>query len=374
MGSLATLDLDRLLAPVSEDNPAGEDLRSDASPSSAYYQLKDLRKAARAKERQLTEEDGEEKQREIPDTRSHWRPILQQTVELLSTRSKDVELLAWLIEAQVRLHGFPGLRDGFQLALGFVDSYWDSFFPHEEDVADRIAALAGLNGQEAEGTLIMPIRNVPITEAGSLGPFASWHYQQAVSLQQMADAEARERRIGAGAVTMEMIDKAGLEADADFLRAQFEDLRECRIVFDKLTARLDELCGAEAAPPSSNIKNELTACMQAVQHVGRRVDLEQPADGADEAEAAADSGTSKTGMPATDTAQMTREQAFQQLLQLASYFRRTEPHSPLSYSIERVVRWGQMPLPELLNEIVTEENARNNLFWLAGINKPGNDG
>jgi hypothetical protein len=33
-----------------------------------------------------------------------------------------------------------------------------------------------------------------------------------------------------------------------------------------------------------------------------------------------------------------------------------------------------MPLPELLNEIVTEENARNNLFWLAGINKPGNDG
>jgi type VI secretion system protein ImpA len=104
------------------------------------------------------------------------------------------------------------------------------------------------------------------------------------------------------------------------------------------------------------------------------VDLEQPADGADEAEAAADSGTSKTGMPATDTAQMTREQAFQQLLQLAAYFRRTEPHSPLSYSIERVVRWGQMPLPELLNEIVTEENARNNLFWLAGINKPGNDG
>jgi type VI secretion system protein ImpA len=67
----------------------------------------------------------------------------------------------------------------------------------------------------------------------------------------------------------------------------------------------------------------------------------------------------------------TREQAFQQLLLLADFFRRTEPHSPLSYSIERVVRWGRMPLPELLGEIVTEDDARKNLFWLAGIGKPG---
>ena len=368
MGSPATLDLDRLLAPVSEDNPAGDDLRADASPGSAYYQLKDLRKAARAKERELGADGSDDRQREVPDTRGDWRPILQQAVELLSTRSKDLELVAWLIEAQVRLHGFAGLRDGFRLTLGFVDRYWDSFYPREDDTADRVAAFAGLNGQEAEGTLILPIRNVPITEARSLGPFASWHYQQAVSLQQMADAEARERRIAAGAATMEMIDKAGLEADAGFLKTQFEDLQECRSAFQELTSRLDALCGAEAAPPSSNIKNELDACMEAVQHVGKRVIVEDRPQAAGEA-----SGDAAPSAPVEIAGGVvtTREQAFQQLLLLADFFRRTEPHSPLSYSIERVVRWGQMPLPELLGEIITEDDARKNLFWLAGIGKPG---
>jgi len=65
-----------------------------------------------------------------------------------------------------------------------------------------------------------------------------------------------------------------------------------------------------------------------------------------------------------------REQAFKTLLQLADYFRRTEPHSPLSYTIEQAVRWGRMPLPDLLDEIIQEDGARQNLFRLAGIRKP----
>ena len=50
----------------------------------------------------------------------------------------------------------------------------------------------------------------------------------------------------------------------------------------------------------------------------------------------------------------TREDAFRALLQVADYFKRTEPHSPVAYSLEQAVRWGRMPLPELLTELIPE--------------------
>ena len=350
MASPAIIDLDRLLAPLGEDNPAGEDLRADTSPVSVYYQVKDARKAVRAKERNLGAEGNE-----MPNTRSEWRPVFEQTVALLSERTKDLELVAWLIESLVRLYGFAGLRDGFRLANGFVSNFWEDFYPRlqDEDVEERIAPLAGLNGQDAEGTLILPIRSVPITEDRSVGPFATWHFQQATALQQVADPQARERRI---------------EADSVFLKDQYEDLQACREAFDELTATLDALCGAEAAPPSSNIKNELNACLEAVKYVGKRViteATEEQAEEVGEEQSAGQVAASKT------SGRMDREQAFRQLLELAEFFRKTEPHSPLSYAIERIVRWGRMPLPELLGEIIPEDDARSNLFWLAGITKPG---
>ena len=40
-----------------------------------------------------------------------------------------------------------------------------------------------------------------------------------------------------------------------------------------------------------------------------------------------------------------QEDAFRVLTSVADYFRRTEPHSPISFLLERAVRWGRLPLP-----------------------------
>lgn len=372
MASRDSVDFDRLLAPISETNAVGENLREDASPSSPYYTLKDSRKAARAKERTGALDDAE-----VPDARAEWRPVLEQATSLLAERSKDLEIVAWLIEALARLHGFAGLRDGFRLAQAMVDKYWDSCYPvinDEDGVEERVAPLGGLNGQDAEGTLIVPIRNIQITEGQSVGPFASWHFQQAVALQQIADPEVREKRVQAGAVSMELLDKAALETDASFFRTQIDDLQQCREAFSDFSQRLDELCGINDAPPSSNIRNELNACLEALRYVGKdalAADEEPDAEADESADASGASASAAAKLPSGHPKD--REQAFKMLLQLADFFRRTEPHSPLSYSIEQAVRWGKMPLPDLLEEIIAEDSARQNLFRLAGIKKPDGD-
>jgi type VI secretion system protein ImpA len=47
-----------------------------------------------------------------------------------------------------------------------------------------------------------------------------------------------------------------------------------------------------------------------------------------------------------------RADALQRLEAIAGYFLRTEPHSPVSYLIQRAVRWGQMPLEQWLMDVV----------------------
>ena len=51
MASEEIIQLDSLLQPISEENPVGNDIREDASPTSAYYSIKDARNSARAAER-----------------------------------------------------------------------------------------------------------------------------------------------------------------------------------------------------------------------------------------------------------------------------------------------------------------------------------
>jgi predicted component of type VI protein secretion system len=66
----------------------------------------------------------------------------------------------------------------------------------------------------------------------------------------------------------------------------------------------------------------------------------------------------------------TREDAFRDLLEIADFFRRTEPHTVVSYALEQIVRWGRMSLPELLAELIPEEPSRKNLFKQVGIKSP----
>jgi len=66
---------------------------------------------------------------------------------------------------------------------------------------------------------------------------------------------------------------------------------------------------------------------------------------------------------------------FELLVAVARYFRRTEPHSPISLAIETLVRRGRMDFSELLAELLPEQQARNAVLTAAGIQpKPNKSG
>jgi type VI secretion system protein ImpA len=371
MASPAVLDLDALLRAIPGDNPCGEDLRQDLSPTPAYYQIKDVRTAARAAERQ-----GEFEAVVSKAEAGVWRPIVVTAGSVLENRTKDLEIVAWLIEALARTDGFAGLRDGFRLARELVERFWDGLYPSpdEDGIETRVAPLTGLNGAGADGTLIAPISRIPITRGSSVDPVAAWSCQQAVEISRLADA-ARQERIKNGAVSMELVQTAVRETPVEFFVALVEDIGAALAELAALGAVLDARCGGDA-PPTSAIRGALQGALDMVRLIAGDV---LPVDSAAPEAAAGADGVDASAAPAPAAAaraagpMQTRDDALRALSQVADFFRRTEPHSPLSSLIERTVRWGRLSLPELLMELIPDASARETFGRLTGVDFPSSE-
>jgi type VI secretion system protein ImpA len=377
MASADIIQLEPLLAPVPGDKPTGIDLRLDANPASDYYKLKDARFAARAKEREI---DAGADVGDLPE----WRTILELAPKVLTTQSKDLEVAAWLVEALLRRHNFAGLRDGFRLVRGMVETYWDGLYPlpDEDGVEGKVAPLTALNGEGADGTLIQPIRKVWLTDGRDPGPFAAWHYEQAQKLATITDEKAVAWHNKAGTATNDQIESSRRATKPQFFLDLVDDLRQCQEEFGGLTAALDKAAGQDS-PPTSTIRNTLESTMTIASTLGRdaiaaaqaaaaaAATAEGAADGASAGDGAGPAGARQAGPPGLMLGPIrTREDAFGALLQLGDFFRRSEPHSLVPYVVDELVRRGRMALPELLGELIKDAGQRRTFYIIAGMKPP----
>jgi type VI secretion system protein ImpA len=373
MPSPDVLDFAKLLAPIPGDSPVGVDLRANAGPTSLYYQVKDGRNNARAAERRM---EGGLEDPVPPD----WKSVVKSATKALTDASKDLEITAYLIEALCRTDGFAGLRDGFKLAKKLVEQFWDQIYPvpDEEGIITRVAPLTGLNGEDAEGTLIAPINRIPLTDSGDVGRLTYSNYLQAVATGKMLDPKAKEKKIAGGAMHMELFQKAVDGTPPAFYRALFDDLTATLAEFAELGKVLDAKAGS-SAPPASNIRSTMENVLGAINDVARAklaiTQASKPVDAKDaEANGTADHSANGKAEPEEVGEKLpvirNREDALNAILQLGDYFRRTEPHSFVPYALEQAVRWGRMPLPELMIELIADDGPRKALFKQVGMRPP----
>jgi type VI secretion system protein ImpA len=374
MATEELLDFERLLAAIPGEQASGVELRDDSEGSALFFQVKELRDAARTSERQLLHWYGD-KNVDKPDP-PNWRGVLDVSEKIICEKSKDLWVLAWLLEAIVRIHGFAGLRDGFRLIRETSERYWDQIHPSpdEDGYTHTVSQLTGV----FEGALAGPIHAIPITPATtSQRALSGVDYTDAYALEQL-DASSRAARIENGAATLDMFQRVVQPVHEEYFRKLLDDIDQAMNEFELLTADLEQRCGTDesgysAAPPSSGVREAIRSARDQVRSLTRDLLAPDATGGGAAEEAAADSSTPEGTIPGgagwsgEATAIRSREDAFRALLRVADFFRRTEPHSPVSYALEQAVRWGRMPFPELMQELIDDENARRDMFRRAGV-------
>lgn len=346
------IDLDALLAPIAGENPAGVAVRYAGD----YDELKALLPKP---DRDALESGGQAGQ---------WPKLVRLASKKLRERSKDLMIAGWLTEALVHQHGFAGLRDGLILIRRLLEEFWEGVYPLPDEGGDlevRAAPLHALLEKNAPlwiGEIPLtpgPIRD-PETDEAVPVTYNLWH---AIAVAQMADKKQL-------APAME---EAMQNAPVDFLRQRYEDLREAQEALVALRDVLDAQFG-EAAPGVAAVHDALERCRGRLAATLQRrgISLDEPAAEAGEAEEssaemaeASEAGWEGNG-PAAGPIR-SREDALRRLSEVADYFRRMEPHSPVPYLIHRAIRWSRLSFEQLLVELVKDENARYEIVRTLGL-------
>jgi type VI secretion system protein ImpA len=249
------IDPETILRPVSEESPAGEDLRY----SPVYEEIKEARRS----EDPLAMGDW---QRELKT--ADWGRVVALATDALSTKTKDLQIAAWLCEALVMDSGFGELSRGLEIVAGLEDRFWDTVYPliEEGDLEYRIAPFEFLNDKLSAAIRSVPLNDPAATPACSLN---AWNESREVGYEADTknrfgdvDEQKRQRRdelIAEGKMTAEAFDAAAAQSSPSFRVALVEDLARCRDAFRELDRVTDERFGRDA-PRLSDIGEALEEC------------------------------------------------------------------------------------------------------------------
>ncbi len=357
------------MAPIPGDAPQGSDIREDFSAQSPYNKIRDARSEARDAEKLL--DAGSD---DAHDPTPLWRTVRDLGMKTLQETTKDLEVAAWITESYVRSHGLAGLTAGAKLIGGLAEQYWDTVYPLPDDygVETRVAPVTGLNGREGNGSLIQPLHKMPLFTRSDGTTIAMYQYEGSAQLGTL-DNERRQARIAAGAIPFDEVEKEARAQSRTFAKLR-EDAREALDAWQAMAGILD--ARASEDPPSTSTVRDMIVHVVEVANRYAPPEANVPAAGEAEAGVTADGtpgvamvgGIGGVGVPAGPV--VNREDALRALENLATFFRRTEPVSPLAYTLEEAVRRSRMSWPDLLEEIVADRDSRNAILTSLGIRPP----
>ena len=365
------LDVEALLAPLGTGDGVGEDIREDYSPNSIYQRIRTQRNDARAGERLL---DGGDPDANPATILGAWRQVKSLGIDCLSSKAKDFEIAAWMAEAVIRLDGLKGLSDSSLLIAGLCQHYWDNGLPRldgEDGIDGRAAPIGGLSGDGADGTLMASIRRYTLFRRADGAPCDLFTWQRSEETAGIADKARKEQRLKSGVPDFDALQNEA-RADAPYIRGVGIEARNALKAWTAMDAVLTEKFGSDA-PTTRRVADALTAIVDISTAIAGAPPPE--ANEAESEEAMAEAGAEEGGAAAggvavaagAPRAMRTRDDAIRQLEDIANFFRKTEPHSPLAFVLDDAVRRARMPLIDLLAEILPDAATRTKMLTVLGI-------
>jgi type VI secretion system protein ImpA len=360
------IDLDALMNPISGENPSGENLR--------YSGLYDKINEARRADDPLALGDWTTSLKT-----ADYKGVIGLAVPALLTETKDLQVASWLTESLIREYGFVGLRDSLKLLIGLQENFWDTLHPEidDGDMEGRGNAIEWFDLQAAES-----IQEIPIT-GGRGATYINYKDSKLFDIpddlsaleaeEQQRYNELKERAEKENRMTADGFRQARKQTRRLFCEETNFAIDECWAAYADLNRVIEEKFDRNQTPGMTNLKATLEEIHGLVKRLLDEKRLEEPdpsdnliADESGGSEEGGSGGSTRNGGGATGAIRDRRD-ALQRLGEVAAYFQRSEPHSPVAYLVQRAVKWGNMPLESWLMDVIKDENVLSQLRQTLGF-------
>jgi type VI secretion system protein ImpA len=349
--------LERLLAPISDAYPGGEDLQ--------FHEVFDLIKEARRADDPMLPQGDWSTSLKVAE----WGKVIQLCEAALSTQSKDLQLAVWYAEAQVHQDGYRGTALGFRLIAGLLGRFWEALYPRPDpngELDERVSKLEWLDIQ-----LDRVLREQPLVSP-QYGGYNWYQWQASRNTENLKrrGADAYDKAIAEGAITGNAYDKGARDSGVLWFKELVADLAIAHTAYDDLVRAVNE-CFGPAAPSLSKMRAAFNDCSEVAkrffgEYSGGMIAPEATfgSEGAqsESIEFSSPQLTVTTTPPADSRAEVIRK------LHAASYwFRSHEPHSPVPLLIERAIHWAEMSFEDWLSEVIKDKATLDQLGELLKV-------
>jgi type VI secretion system protein ImpA len=340
---MSILNLESLLAPISEAEPAGPNLEYDRDFAA-------LERLSQGKpERQM----GDAVQpAEDPD----WK-ALGQGAQALLLRSKDLRAAIHLTRASLRTGGLVGFSEGIRLVRELLEHFWEGVHPmldadDNNDPTMRVNTLASL----ADSPTLGALRSAPLVTARGLG---------SVTLRDLLVATGEIPAVpGQATPDMSTIEATFDGVDFDALMATTNVVSEAREDVMAIEALVAEKVGAAQ---SANLSRLSTTLEQARKHLATRVERRSPVIEPDDtaeiqmAQSGGDGQASSSSGRGTGPIK-SRDDVIKALDVIIAYYSKFEPSSPVPLLLMRAKKLARMGFVDIVKNMAPDAMSQIDLI------------
>jgi type VI secretion system protein ImpA len=355
-------DVEQLLAPVSEENPVGEDLRrmTIKGKSMLMAEIEEKRKAILSGSNENMEPDQQVDPSTLAQLRkSGWREVERMLIGAFA-HGKELGAAVYFAQAAVVSHGWAAAGPCLRFIRLLQERFGDALFPvpetNDEGIPDFIDRLVVLERLDHENFLPLAVRQLSMTDPRS-GTEVSWSdFKRLEIMKETArgkdeDPEARRLMIEqADNALNDSISKCSLahyEALLSTIRNASEELAALRDFVDQQYAN----ASADDRPTFRRTQEALEDCQNlALQFVRKK------GGGQTVAEASSDSAENPDRGPGPHGSASSDAEAILLLEQALAWFRVYQRHNPATFLVEEAIRWTRMPIASWYLEASEDPN------------------
>lgn len=316
------VDVERLLAPVSEDSPAGPDLAYDSS----RYEIEQAFESSVSVDVSGAEAAGQE---------VDWRQIVR-LIEQESAKTKDLWLAVYLCRAGARAGSIETLLTGAKYLQGLLDRYWECVHPQLDEYGFQ-GRKGPCDSLTRTGEFLRPLQGAILLEHPRLGRFSAADF---IRFQQNAEAE---EGYGQFRAALNDTPEETLLQTAEALNEITASIREADRV---LTTNAE----GDTAPNFRPTYEALGQIRQAVLAFTSTPAAQPAAEGA--AEPPSGVASQPAAGPRIAGRVDSREDVIRAIDAIADYYRRQEPGSPVPLLIQRAREWVPLDFLSILEDML----------------------
>jgi type VI secretion system protein ImpA len=337
---MSSLDLEALIAPVSESAPAGGNLEYE--PEFAALEEAALGK----REQQIGNAT-------IPGEPPNFSVLFARSIELLK-RSKDLRIAGHLTRAAIEKHSFAGLHQGLTLTRQLLQKYWATLHPQLDpddgnDPTMRISALSALVSQD----LLSSLRAAPLVVSQVAGP---------ISLRHFASASGEVPQAGdTGKVDMALLDAGFREVQLPVLQRLATTLESARSELKGVGEAFQAGAGNSGPDLSAldrvlyqaqSIVRPRLAARSAEDAAGQSAGGPGSANGQPSPEPNGSGGAAPAPVAAPPSGAIrNRDDVVMLLDKICGYYERHEPSSPLPLLLQRCRRLAALSFLDIVKDL-----------------------